>query len=166
MPATKFKKERNYIVKVDRNGNESWTLRGQYHRDDDLPARTYTNGTKLWYQRGEFHRDGDKPAKEYDDGKKMWYQNGQLHRDEGPAIITPIGRKEWYQNGQLHRDDGPAMITETGRQKYYYKGKNVGMLDVELQRIPPMRLLQVEVELTVAEIESILGHKIKIVSES
>tara|TARA_R110002096_G_C14661910_1_gene728322 strand:- start:14648 stop:14944 length:297 start_codon:yes stop_codon:yes gene_type:complete len=96
--------------------------------------------------------------------RKEWYQNGQLHRDDGPAVITAMNRQEWYQNGQLHRDDGPAVITETGRYKYYIRGKNIGPLEVELQRMPAHKCSVMEVEMTVAEIEKIFGHKVKIIS--
>jgi hypothetical protein len=66
-------------------------------------------------------------------GAKRWYLNGQQHRVDGPAIEYADGTKEWYLNGDC--------MTEAEHKR----------------RTSPIK------ELTVAEIEQLLGHPIKVV---
>ena len=69
----------------------------------------------------------------YNDGDKFWFLNGQQHREDGPADEGACGGKSWYLNGKY--------LTQEEHQK----------------RMNPAK------ELTVAEIEALLGHKVKIV---
>jgi hypothetical protein len=62
-----------------------------------------------------------------------FWLNGQLHREDGPAVEYPSGAKSWYLNDEY--------LTETEF--------NAKMNTVK--------------ELTVAEIESLLGYTIKVV---
>ena len=41
-----------YTVKVWDNGNKSWYLNDNLHREDG-PAREYADGTKAWYLNGK-----------------------------------------------------------------------------------------------------------------
>ena len=59
-----------YTVEVDDDGNKSWYLNGNRHREDG-------------------------PAIEYAGGDKFWYLNGKLHREDGPAIEMASGAKFW-----------------------------------------------------------------------
>ena len=113
------------------------------------------DSTQHWYQNGLLHRlDG--PAVIRADGTQHWYQNGQVHRLDGPAYIYSNGSQRWYQNGQRHRLDGPAVICADGSQYWYLEGVNV------TQKAHALRTRPVK-ELTVAEIEALLGYAVKIV---
>jgi hypothetical protein len=72
-------------------------------------------------------------VKVYEDGSKDWYLNDKLHREDGPAVEYADGTKFWYLNG--------IEMTEQEHQ----------------QRTNPAK------ELTVAEVEKLLGHRVKIV---
>jgi hypothetical protein len=63
------------------------------------------------------------------------------------------GTQMWYLNGQLHRTDGPAVIWADGAQFWYLNGKQV----TEEEVMKPTK------ELTVAEVERLLGYSVKIV---
>jgi len=89
----------------------------------------------------------------YKEGKREWYLNNQRHREDGPATERSNGSREWYLNGQRHREDGPAIETAHGICKWFLNGEQVTEQEV-MKRAK---------ELTVAEIERLLGHKVKIV---
>ena len=89
-------------------------------------------------------------------GDKFWYLNGQLHREDGPAIEWEDGSKDWYLNDKLHREDGPAIECADGT-KYWYLNDTWMTEEEHQQQTNPAK------ELTVAEIEKLLGHKVKVV---
>ena len=60
----------------------------------------------------------------------------------------------WYLNGQLHREDGPAVEYTDGHKSWWLNG----FLVTEIEVMEPVK------QLTVAEIEVLLGHKIKIIA--
>ena len=66
------------------------------------------------------------------------------------------GKQEWYLSGRAHREDGPAVIYADGAQLWYLNGEQVTE-EEHKRRTSPVK------ELTVAEIEALLGHKVKIV---
>jgi len=72
-------------------------------------------------------------VKVYTNGTKAWYLNGKLHREDGPAVEYANGDKDWYLND--------IWMTEEEHQSATNPAK----------------------ELTVAEIEKLLGHKVKVV---
>ena len=113
-------------------------------------------GTRRYYNSAELlHRD-DGPAVERANGDRVWYQNGFLQRIDGPAIIRVNGHKEWWQNGQLHRADGPAVVFEDGVNHWYINDK-------KLTEAEFLAATQPVVEMTVADIEKLLGKRVKIV---
>ena len=112
-------------------------------------------GQQCWYQNGQRHRV-DGPAQICANGSQRWYQNGQAHRLDGPAVICADGTQYWYQNGQRHRLDGPAVLYADGTQYWYLEGDKV------TQKAHALRTRPVK-ELTVAEIEALLGHAVKVV---
>jgi hypothetical protein len=118
----------------------------------EYTVRVEKTGTE-WFHNGKLHRE-DGPALEYDNGDKFWYINGKLHRQDGPACEYADGGKCWYLNGQLHRQDGPAIEHADGGKCWYLNGKKV----TEDEVMKPVK------QLTVAEIEVLLGYKIKIVA--
>jgi len=59
-------------------------------------------------------------------------------------------------NGVRHRDDGPAVEWNSGYTEWYLNGEDYTEAEF-LAKTQPTK------ELTVAQIEEILGHKIKIV---
>jgi hypothetical protein len=69
-----------YKVKVDFEGNKSWYLNGQLHREDG-PAVEWADGGKEWYINDEYHRE-DGPAIDWADGNKAWYLNDECLTEE------------------------------------------------------------------------------------
>jgi len=63
------------IHKIDRYGNEYWTLNDLLHREDG-PSVKYYNGDKAWHLHGQLHRI-DGPAVEYANGSKAWWYYGK-----------------------------------------------------------------------------------------
>ena len=115
-------------------------------------------GTTCWYKDAKHsirHRDGG-PAIEYANGCKEWWQNDQYHRTDGPAIEYADGSKEWWQNDQCHRTDGPAVIYPDGSQWWYLN-------DRPLTEAEFLKATQPAVEMTVADVEKLLGKRVKIV---
>jgi hypothetical protein len=92
-------------------------------------------------------------VKVYEDGDRFWYLNGELHREDGPAVECSNGTRKWYLDGQLHREDGPAIEYADGTRFWYLHGN----------RVTEEAVMNPAKELTVAEIEQLLGHKVKIV---
>ena len=115
-------------------------------------------GTTRWYKEAKckvLHRENG-PAIEYADGTKCWLQNGQRHRTDGPADEWADGTTGWYQNGRLHRTDGPAIERADGTKEWYING--MAMTEAEfLDATQPL------VEMTVADIEKLLGKRVKII---
>ena len=98
----------------------------------------------------------DGPAVEQADGYRAWWQNGYLHRNDGPAVESPSGYRAWFQNGQLHRLDGPAVVYANGTKEWWLN-------DVRHTEDAWIAATQPAVELTIAEIETLLGKRIKVV---
>ena len=95
-------------------------------------------------------------VKVYSDGSKSWYLNGKRHREDGPALEWADGTKYWFLNDKYHREDGPAVEYANG-DKFWYLD-DIPMTEQEhQQRTNPAK------EYSVAEIEALLGHKVKIV---
>ena len=118
-------------------------------------VRVHANGDKLWYLNGKLHRE-DGPAIEYESGDNFWSLNGKLHREEGPAIEYVNGDNEWYLNGELHREDGPAIENESGTKFWYLNGK-------ELSEKKFNKKMNKPTELTMSQLNSLLGYDVKIV---
>ena len=87
---------------------------------------------------------------------RSWYLNGELHREDGPAVEYANGNRRWYLNGHLHREDGPAVEYANGDRCWYLNNEQLTE-DEFNERMNPAK------ELTIAEIEQLLGHKVKIV---
>jgi len=111
-----------------------------------------TDVSTEWYLNGELHRE-DGPAVEEANGYKAWYINGDLHRTDGPAFERPDGYKAWFLNDKRHRTDGPAVQWVDGTKEWYINGVEVTEADV----MSPAK------EMTMAELEAVLGHKVKVV---
>ena len=94
----------------------------------------------------------------YSNGDKYWRLNGKRHREDGPAIECADGGKSWYLNGKRHREDGPAIEWSTGTKYWYLNGMRITE-DQFNKAMNPTK------ELTISEIEAMLGHKIKVVGE-
>ena len=139
-----------YKVKVYNSGNKEWYINGKFHREDG-PAVEYADGDKCWYINGERHRE-DGPAVECANGSKLWFLNGKRHREDGPAIEYVDGDRYWYVNGKCHREDGPAI-----EYAWYINDKEYTEQEY-LAKTNPVK------ELTVAEIEKLLGYSVKVIS--
>lgn len=119
-------------------------------------VKVHENGDKEWYLNGKLHREGG-PAIEWASGSKEWWINNKLHREDGPAIERANGSKFWWLNDQRHREDGPAIEYSDG-DKYWY------LNDEELTEQEFNNRTKTK-ELTIQELESKLGYKIKVVGE-
>ena len=147
---------KKYYVFVSGNGSVFWHKDKEcriLHREDG-PAVEYADGGKSWYKDNELHRE-DGPAVEYPDGSKEWYVNGKRHREDGPAIDGALA-KSWWVNGKRHREDGPAIEWAYGT-KQWYLDHHLLTEEEFLKRIQPVE------ELTVAQIEQLLGKRVKII---
>ena len=122
-------------------------------------VRVHSDGAKEWYQNGKLHRE-DGPAVEWSGGgTKFWYQNGKLHREDGPAIEYSSGSRFWFLNGKRHREDGPAYEYYDGTKDWFLEGTHYTEAEF-LKKINPPK------ELTVSEVEKLLGYPVKIVKEN
>ena len=95
-------------------------------------------------------------VKVYDSGTRCWYLNGKFHREDGPAIEYSNGTLCWWLNGDRHREDGPACEYADGSSSWYLNG-------VEYTEEEFLKLTTKAKELTIAEIEALLGYQIKVV---
>ena len=95
-------------------------------------------------------------VKVYSNGTKAWLLNGKYHREDGPAFEYTDGRREWFLNGLFHREDGPAREWATGDKEWWLNGKPYTEEEF-LKATQPVK------ELTIAEIEALLGHRVKVV---
>ena len=121
----------------------------------DGPAVIRKNGTKEWYNNGMLHRT-DGPAITTSEGGKAWWVNDKKHRTDGPAIEEADGTKYWYINNKRHRTDGPAVEHPGGYKEWWLEG-------VKVTEAEHTRRTQPAQEMTVAQIEAALGHKVKVV---
>jgi hypothetical protein len=65
--------------------------------------------------------------------------------------VDALGSESWFnKEGKNHRENGPAVVSYNGHEEYWIDGK---------QRPNP----NVIKELTVAEIEELLGYRVKVV---
>ena len=90
------------------------------------------------------------------DGSKEWYLNGKFHREDGPAVEGTSGYKAWLLNDKLHREDGPAVESPSGYKAWYLNG-------VEYTEEEFNRKMSHTVEMTIAEIEELVGKRVKVV---
>ena len=74
-------------------------------------------------------------------GNKVLYFNDQLHRVDGPAVEYSNGYKAWYLNGKEYTE-----------QEY----------NIEINKSKDKDKVE-HLELTVADIEKLLGKRVKIV---
>lgn len=92
-----------------------------------------------------------------DYGTIKWYnEEGKLHREDGPAVEYSYGTKYWYQNGKLHREDGPAIEHSNGVKEWFFNG-------VRMTEEDHSRANSFVKELSVSEIENLLGYRVKII---
>ena len=90
-------------------------------------------------------------------GTRRYYNTaGQLHRTDGPAIEYANGTKYWCQNGQRHRTDGPAVEHADGSKAWCVNDKR-------LTKAEFLAVTQPVVEMTVADVEKLLGKRVKII---
>lgn len=96
-------------------------------------------------------------VKVYDGEGEYWYQDDVPSRLGGlPAVIRPNGYRAYMEYGKFHRVDGPAIVYPDGSECYYLNDILMTKEEYEAATNPAK-------ELTVAEIEKLLGHKVKIV---
>jgi hypothetical protein len=102
-------------------------------------------------------------VKKYDD-RTEWFLDGKRHREDGPAIDYNDGSKLWCLNGELHREDGPAIDYNDGSKSWYLNGKKLSQ-----EKFNEWKNSQVtqetHKELTINQIENLLGYKIKVIAE-
>ena len=115
-------------------------------------------GSTRWYKdaNGTIPHRTNGPAVEHDNGSKFWYQYGKLHRTDGPSAEWCDGTKIWHRNNVIHRTDGPAIENADGTKEWYING-------VEMTEAEFLEATQPVVEMTVADIEKLVGKRVKIV---
>ena len=94
-----------------------------------------------------------------EEGTTCWYKDAKctiLHRENGPAVECADGDKFWHQNGDLHRTDGPAIEYASGTKRWYINGDH--LTEAEF-----LAATQPVVEMTVADVEKLLGKRVKII---
>ena len=94
-----------------------------------------------------------------DVGTTRWYKDAKckiLHRENGPAIEYANGDKYWCQNDRVHRTDGPAIEHADGTKYWYING-------YPLTEDEFLAATQPVVEMTVADVEKLVGKRVKIV---
>ena len=89
------------------------------------------------------------------DNKTEWYLNGLKHREDGPAVEWVSGTKSWWSNGVRHREDGPAYESADGYKSWFLNG-------LEMTEEQFLKETSVK-ELSIVEIEKLLGYKVKVV---
>ena len=95
-------------------------------------------------------------VKVYSSGNKFWFLNGDWHREDGPAVEWADNSKQWFLNGKCHREDGPAIELADGGKFWYLNGKEYTEQEYLAKTSSPK-------ELTVTEIEKLLGYSVKVV---
>ena len=91
-----------------------------------------------------------------DNGDRYWWLNGKRHREDGPAVECANGMRCWYLNGKRHREDGPACEYANSNRYWYLNGVEYGEEEFNKKTLKAK-------ELTVAEIEELLGYPVKVV---
>ena len=115
-------------------------------------------GSTGWFKDAKYtvrHRENG-PAIEFPNGHTEWWQDGMLHRVGGPATVFSNGDKRWYQHGKRHRTDGPAIEYPDGTKEWYINGE-------ELTEAEFLAATQPVIEMTVADVEKLLGKRVKII---
>ncbi len=125
---------------------------------EEYIVRVYDNRTEWFNKNGDRHRI-DGPAVFVKGKYSAWLVNGQRHREDGPAIEYANGDKSWWVNDKLHRIDGPAIENADGRKEWYIKGKRYTEVEYH-ESMAPVK------ELTMPELEKLLGYKVKIKAET
>ena len=90
-------------------------------------------------------------------GNRNWFLNGNLVK-----IEWINGNISHYKDDKLHNDEGPAYVGANGINHWYLEGRP--FYNEQEWRAELAKRNQPTKELTVAQIEGILGFKIKIVS--
>ena len=154
--------------KVESKGKTEYYKDGKLHREDG-PA-VIKGKIQEWWLNGVRHRE-DGPAATQGSFEE-WFLNGKYHRVGGPAIIE--GKYQaWYQNNKMHREDGPAVIDGT-RHGWYLNGVKYEEKDYWKKVNKPKEMTITYLtgylgrnpkEMTQAEIEKAIGHKVKIVAK-
>jgi hypothetical protein len=70
--------------------------------------------------------------------------------------VYDIGTKRWFLDDKLHREDGPAIEYASGKLCWYLNDKEYTEAEFKAKMAPVK-------EYTVAELEKLLGHPVKIV---
>ena len=90
--------------------------------------------------------------------KETWLLDGKKHREGDLPALTYKGDKFWYKHDRLHRTNGAACEYASGTKSYYLDGKGLTKAEHD-------RAMNPHKELTIAEIEKLLGYKVKIIKE-
>ena len=94
-----------------------------------------------------------------DFGATRWFKDAEhsiRHRENGPAVEYSNGFEAWFQNGQRHRTDGPAVTQSDGSKAWFID-------DTQLTEAEFLAATQPVVEMTVADVEKLVGKRVKIV---
>jgi len=70
--------------------------------------------------------------------------------------VDSDGTEFWHLNGKLHREDGPAIKYTDGSEFWYLNGNELTEEEFNNRHTK---------EMSVSEIEKLLGHKVKIIKD-
>ena len=130
------------IVENHANGTQMRLLNDEHYNKVELDLKN------TWISDGSVVK--------WPNGSKEWWVNGKRHREDGPAFETPSGYNEWWVNGKRHREDGPALETPSGYNEWWVNGNEYSEQEFATKTKPAK-------ELTLAEIEKLLGYPVKVV---
>lgn len=95
----------SYVI-ISEAAKTYYNIKGEIHRNGDLPAKIWVGVGEFWYRNGSLHRDNDLPACVCDSwaGSKHleYFKNGKRHRDNNrPAFVHKSGYVEFWENGNM-----------------------------------------------------------------
>ena len=70
--------------------------------------------------------------------------------------VWPNGNKQWFLNNKRHREDGPAIEGRGGYKEWHLNGKEYTEEEFN-------KKMSSAVEMTIAEIEELVGKKVKVI---
>lgn len=133
-----------------------WKVDGVTHREGG-PAVETARG-ESWYQNGRLHCD-DGPAIREKNGAWKFFKEGKLHRDGAePAVFTKEGVYKYYVDGKLHNTEGPAIAYPDGTYEFWIEGKQLSEREF-------IRATEPVVEMTLRDVENLIGHKVRLVDD-
>jgi len=170
-----------YKVNVYDSGSEYWHLAGtnDYHREG-APAVISAYGRKAWYQHGKLHNEYGAAVLENNDRVSEFWLNGKQYKSlasfhselENRRRAEARLKRELEQDALTFAMMHPPVFVNTDKWHIQPKNEYVGRACMTNSGLSALREMVSyaftplhAIELTVAEIEEKLGHRVKIIKE-